>query len=231
MDRRLRRILIALAVLLGLLVAADRISLAVAEGVAAQTIKESQHLASTPSVSVHGFPFLTQLISGNYDDIDVTAHGVEVGGSVRPLRISTVAVALRSVTIGNNFKSVRAARASATATITYTDLSSTLGATISYLGGGRVEAAATVTVGGVPISGRISALVQIAQSELTFTQVHTAVAGLPLPSALSAVLGQVFAVPLSLAGLPFGLQYTGIDATKSGIKLRLTGQDLVYYRG
>lgn len=230
MDKRLRRALIAVAVLLGLFVAADRISLAVAEDVAAQTIKDSQHLPSTPSVSVHGFPFLTQLASGNYDDIDVTAHGLEVGDSIRQLRIRSVAVTLHSVTIGNNFKSVRAARASATATISYAALSSTLGATIAYAGAGHIQGSAGVTVAGVPIRGTVSTFLRVSGSALTFSDTQSSVAGVTLPSELSSVLGRIFATPLSLAGIPFGLHYSAVEATKSGLKVTLSGTNLVYFR-
>jgi hypothetical protein len=226
-----RRLLVAVVVSVALLVAVDRISLIVAERVAASTIQQSQHLQHKPSVSVRGFPFLTQLVSGSYDDIEVVAHDVEVGTSIRPLRVMTVAVRLESVTITNNFRTVHAKRALATASIGYADLSTTLGATVSYAGAGRVVASAGISVAGVPLQGSISALPQVSSSaELTFADTRVSFAGAALPPQLDSALAAIFGHSIPLDGLPFGLRYVGLTAGKSGIALRLAGQNLAYQR-
>ena len=62
---------IAVLIVLGLLVAVDRISVALAESAVATTLQNSQHLPSKPSVDIDGFPFLTQLASGNYSKIEL----------------------------------------------------------------------------------------------------------------------------------------------------------------
>ena len=57
-------LLIVLMVLVGLAVVADRIALGVAEDRAASALQTSQDLTHKPDVTVEGFPFLTQLASG-----------------------------------------------------------------------------------------------------------------------------------------------------------------------
>ena len=58
---RLFRLGFSLVLLVVLLVVADRLAARVAGQVVADRIKASQHLTTTPKVSVKGFPFLTQL--------------------------------------------------------------------------------------------------------------------------------------------------------------------------
>src|SRR6266487_1277477 len=90
---------LVVAVLIALLVAADRVGLYVAERLAGDTIESSQDLSSRPDVDIGGFPFLNQAITGNYDKITVTAHDVPVGLPGRPLNISQVRVVLHQLTV------------------------------------------------------------------------------------------------------------------------------------
>lgn len=60
--RALRILLIVVVVLGGLFVLADRLAVHFAEGEAADKLRTSENLASTPDVSIKGFPFLTQVV-------------------------------------------------------------------------------------------------------------------------------------------------------------------------
>jgi hypothetical protein len=71
--RALRRLIIALVILCALFVAADRIAVGVADSQVASKLQTSRGLAQKPSVSIGGFPFLTQLIGGKLDDVKVRA--------------------------------------------------------------------------------------------------------------------------------------------------------------
>ncbi len=81
--RRGRGWLIALAVLLVLLVGADFGAAAYAEHTISQKAREQLKLANDPSVTVHGFPFLIQALSGDYSHITVNAAGVPVPPKLR----------------------------------------------------------------------------------------------------------------------------------------------------
>jgi hypothetical protein len=72
----MRKLLIVVIVLIGLFVAADRIALLVAERQASKTIATAFSLPQRPGVSIHGFPFLTELISGNYQQVDVSVKSL-----------------------------------------------------------------------------------------------------------------------------------------------------------
>lgn len=75
----MRKLLIAVLVLVGLCVAADYGAAAAAEYQLAKQIRKELRLAADPSVRINGFPFLTQVLLGHYSDIDMRAAGLSVG--------------------------------------------------------------------------------------------------------------------------------------------------------
>ncbi len=75
----MRKLVIAVLVLVGLGVAADYGAAAAAEYQLAKQIREELGLAADPSVRINGFPFLTQALLGHYSDIDMRAAGLSVG--------------------------------------------------------------------------------------------------------------------------------------------------------
>lgn len=71
-------LLVMLVLLLGLVIIADRVGAGVAEDRIAQEAanelkKAGATTASEPKVKIGGFPFLTQVLGGNYDKITITA--------------------------------------------------------------------------------------------------------------------------------------------------------------
>jgi len=83
----MRRLIWSLVVIVALLAILDRVALAAAQHDVAERLKADAHLSSTPSVHIHGYPFLTQLIGGDYGDVDVVMHGLD-GGGVRIDRLT-----------------------------------------------------------------------------------------------------------------------------------------------
>ena len=72
----MRRLVIALLVLVGLLVAADFGAAALAESAVSRQMREQLGLVDDPSVRINGFPFLTQAITGEYSSVDVDADRI-----------------------------------------------------------------------------------------------------------------------------------------------------------
>lgn len=75
----MKRMVIALLVLVGLLVAADFGAAASAESAVSRQMREQLGLADDPSVRINGFPFLTQAAAGRYRSVDVSAQRISVG--------------------------------------------------------------------------------------------------------------------------------------------------------
>jgi LmeA-like phospholipid-binding len=231
-------VVIALLVLLALLIAADRIALVVAERAAATTIQSSQHLERTPSVSVAGFPFLTQLVAGRFGKVTLAASDVTVGQQGRTVRISTMTANLHGVDVARDLSSVRADTGTATAAVSYADLSATLGVPLTYGGpsqdgAGRVTARTSVTVAGQQVSGSATAEVTIENGGLRFLSPQLTVDGagsVPVPQPVADALSSVFGDPIALTRLPFGLTVRAVAADKQGVRIALTGSNLTFRR-
>lgn len=86
-SRTVRRLVIALAVLLGVLVAVDFAAAAVFEHEVSKRARAHFGLADDPSVKVGGFSFLLQALSGEYDHVTVDAKGVPVKDTLRDVEV------------------------------------------------------------------------------------------------------------------------------------------------
>ncbi|MFJ6572381.1 DUF2993 domain-containing protein [Streptomyces sp. NPDC091292] len=128
--RALRILLIVVVVLGGLFVAVDRIAVGFAEDKAADKLRTSEGLSSTPDVSIKGFPFLTQVVSGSLDDVQVGIKDYEasasggIGGAKGPdkIRIDELTAEMRGVAFSGDYSSATADKASGTARISYAEL-------------------------------------------------------------------------------------------------------------
>jgi hypothetical protein len=129
-GRRLLTVLIVLLlVLLGLLVVADRVGASMAEREIGDQIKQelvAQGLeTSPPEVSVGGFPFLTQVLAGKYEEIRIelpdfkaqTGTGETVRMDVLDIRARQVTAPLSSLRSGQG--EVRAGSVTGTGTLDY----------------------------------------------------------------------------------------------------------------
>jgi hypothetical protein len=225
-----RRLLIVLGILIVLLVAADRGGNWIAERAAADTIQSAQHLPKRPSVDITGFPFLTQLASGNFNKIIITDQDVPVGKGAVRLRVSNVQVALNNVHVARNFSSVHARTAHATATVSYADLGAALGGVnVTYLSHGRIQATKAITFAGHTFHASITATPQVSDGLLSFGKTEINNAGV-LGQTVSSLLSQVFDVRLPLTGIPFHVHVRSLSADSSGLHIALTGEDLTYSR-
>lgn len=86
-SKIIRRLVIPLVVLLALLIAADFGAAAIFEYQVSKRARQELNLADDPSVTVHGFPFLPQAFSGDYDHLTVDAQGVPVQDTLQDLAI------------------------------------------------------------------------------------------------------------------------------------------------
>lgn len=82
-----RRWIIAVLVLIALFVGADFALAAAGEYQVAQKMRTKLELTEDPSVRINGFPFITQALNGDYQDIEISATGVPVRDQLRDLEI------------------------------------------------------------------------------------------------------------------------------------------------
>jgi hypothetical protein len=218
--------LIALVVVLGLLVAADRITLSVAESQLAGKIKSSQHLAQKPAVSIAGFPFLTQVISRDFPNATVDIHGLTANGG---LVISDLHADLHGVHVDSGFNSATVDTLDATAQMSYADISKALASKLTVAGAqvgdvtlsdaGNDQLNAAYEVAGVKVSATI---------EVTVTGVNTLeFKSVDIKTPVSAVFTPPnFDVSYDLGALPFGMNLTHLAFTPSAVEVSATGTDV-----
>jgi hypothetical protein len=124
-----RKLIIAVLLVVSLAVAADFAAAAAAEHMVATQLRQQAGLSRDPSVRITGFPFLTQALAGRYTAIDMQASGL----SVQQLHDLDVEATLHDVDAplsevsSGNLQSVRVARLEGRVRITEADLGRAIG--------------------------------------------------------------------------------------------------------
>jgi len=138
----MRKLMVSVLTLVALLVVADRVGLWAAQHDVAKRLQADAHLRATPKVEIHGFPFLTQLIGGDYHSVDIHITGLTSGD----LRINTLTIHLRGahVSIGDVLSQDRSRihvdQATAHLLLRLTDLPRSDVSSVSVSGGDTVVA-------------------------------------------------------------------------------------------
>jgi hypothetical protein len=218
-KRRGRRWLIALVVLVAIVVALDRIGVVVAESEMASKIQQEQKLAQKPTVSISGFPFLTQVASRDFSHVTVDIHGITASG----FTISDLHADLTGVHVSSSFNSAKVDTLKATAALNYTDLDAALAkqidvGSVKVTPGTGNELNATYDLLGVSVTASITPLL------LTGNVLELKAGGISGPLGISVSDG--FDYKYSLGSLPFGIQLTSLDVTSTEVAVSATGHNV-----
>ncbi|MDN3027456.1 DUF2993 domain-containing protein [Streptomyces sp. S.PB5] len=228
-TRTRRRMIIAAASLVAVLVggvAVDRIAAARAENRTAKAFQDGMGTAEPPAVHVDGFPVLTQLARGSLDHVDLTAHHIPASGTTRPLPVTKLTVAMDGLKTSGSADEAHADSVTATAFLSYADVSSALGVQVSQGDeSGRVDATASLPlVGDVTVSAAVSAA---GGNRIAFTDVR-AEQGELLPP-LKSLLDKALDEPIPLQNVPEGLRLRSVSTTEDGIDARFTGRSVTFH--
>ncbi|MCE4945082.1 MULTISPECIES: LmeA family phospholipid-binding protein [Streptomyces] len=136
--RALKVLLVLVVIFGGLFVAADRFAVNFAEGKAADKLRSMQGITSTPEVSIKGFPFLTQVAGRNLDEVDADLDHVAARSEGRTLTLKHLSAQFRDVELTSDYTSIKsAASATATAEISYADMTNAAGGGVKISYGGE----------------------------------------------------------------------------------------------
>lgn len=222
---RLRAFIIVVIVLAGLLVAADFAARSFAENQVAAHIQQ-QGFPAKPKVTIDGFPFLTQVASRDFREIQISSGSITEG----PLQIQSLSATLNQVLVSSSFNSGTIGQANGTADITFAALASAMtsqagsglqnliSGVLTLSAAGPNEVKATVGVAGlgatavwrVTVAGPKAIKIQLVSSG-------------SLPSQL---LGGIGTIVLTLPGFPMSLRLASINVTSSGVVANVTGQNV-----
>ncbi len=225
----MKALLIAVLVLLGLAIAADRVLVVLSEDLLADTIQEEGQLPGEPDVSIEGFPFLTQAISGRYDSVrvgvDVAALGLPPGATADIL-LQGARVPLSSV-FSRSVSSVPVDKVTGAVTFPFDYIGEQLnGATVTRDGSGlRVET--TVSLLGEDFDVAATAQLSLVGREVALTASNVEGFGAQLPDGVTAVVFDLLNISIPVPELPFGLVFTGIEVVGDGMQVMAEGSDIV----
>jgi hypothetical protein len=230
-----RRTFFVLLVLAGLLLAADRVAVYLAEDKAADRIRAAQGLAGAGSatVEIRGFPFLTQVLDKELEQVDVELTGMEAAAAAHRITVTRVEATLSEVLLGDGYSSAVAREATGTAEISYADLNKIApeGIEVSYAGkerAGRNEVRITASI---DVMGRrlefprpIHSTVHVTEDDQVRLEADS-VPGSSIPGAEEQVRERVD-FETGVGGLPGGLAMEKAVVTEDGVRFTLSGTDV-----
>jgi LmeA-like phospholipid-binding len=224
----LRNTIIALLVLIVVLVAVDRLAAFYVQGRIASQIQD-EGFSSKPDVSIKGFPFLTQLISRHFQDIQISSSKVKAG----PVEIQSINAELSNVRLNSGFSGGTVGHLSGAGVIAFGSLSNAIG---SLAGGqlGSLVGGAGLTLkpaGSHKVKASINLLVtsgsatwRISRVSGTKIKVHlVSSSGLP-----GGLLSSIRNIAVPIPKLPLGMKIQSVNVTTAGISVRVTGNQVSF---
>ncbi|MEW2574284.1 DUF2993 domain-containing protein [Streptomyces sp. NPDC047070] len=247
--RALRILLIVTIVLGGLFVIADRVAVGFAEDEAADRLKTNEGLSSTPDVSIKGFPFLTQVVGGELDEVQVGIKDYEADTSgatngtdadvPAKIRIDNLTAQMRGVAFSGDYSSAKATSATGTATISYAELLKAAKAEpvdvatgvtaqvvgLSDGGNGKIKVEVEATVLGTKLPRPVSVL-----SSVSVKGDRVVVNADSLPN-LGVQLAEdkvrlITDFQQKIDGLPGGIKLDKVEAAPKGVDIDVKGSDV-----
>ncbi|WP_306191368.1 MULTISPECIES: DUF2993 domain-containing protein [unclassified Streptomyces] len=236
---RALRVLLIVVVILGVLfVVVDRVAVHFAQNEAADKLRSTENLASTPDVSINGFPFLTQLASGELDDVEVGIkdYDAATGDGTRKIRIDDLKADMKGVRFSGDYSSATADSATGTATIAYDELLKTAKSEptdvgfgikaqvvgLSYGGNGKIRVAVKFSLLPEPISVLSSVTVRNDK-----VQVHAdslpRLAGVQL---IESRFRSITDFQQAIDQLPGDIRLDSVQAAKDGVEITVKGSDV-----
>lgn len=228
----MRKLLIAVLVLAGLLVVADRVAVVVADRQIASRVQSAYNLPSKPSVGVTGFPFLTQVVSGDYHQINVSIRslstdGVQVDGLTAQL--SGVRAPLHDL-LGHGSASITAAQVTGSGTVPFSSVRSHLphGVELSQ-DGDALRLTGSVSYLGVTVPVSADATLAPDGSGIAVTPTRISVAS--GSSALSSAIAGQFRFVVPVTGLPLHLAVRSVSVVPGGVRVGASAADVAFTSG
>jgi hypothetical protein len=227
-GRRGRRFVIALVIIVVLLVAIDFAARAAAENVMAGKI-EQQGLQHKPSVSIDGFPFLTQVASRDFGQVNLAAADQTEG----PVTITSINATARDIKLNSYaFSSGTIGSLSGTALISFSSLGNTLTQQVGPLGSLLNGAGLSLTAAG-PHEVKASLNVLVVSGSATWRVSRLSnnrldvrlVSSSQLPSSL---LSSIQDITLQLPKLPLGLTIDSVQVSPAGVVGRVSGTNVPF---
>ncbi|MFJ4784211.1 DUF2993 domain-containing protein [Streptomyces sp. NPDC088794] len=241
--RALRILLIVVVILGGLFVIADRVAVHFAQGEVADKLKTTENLSATPDVSIKGFPFLTQVASGELDDVEIGIKdydadtGNSAGDGPQTIRIDDLKAQMKGVDFSGDYSSATAANATGTATIAYDELlkaakseptqvftgvqAQVIG--LSDGGNGKIKVDVKVTALGQSQTYPVLSTVTVAGDTV---KVHADNLPKLVVDLADSRMRSITDFQQTIDQLPGGIKLDSVQAAKSGVEIAVKGSNV-----
>jgi LmeA-like phospholipid-binding len=224
----MRKLLIALLVLVALLLAVDRVAKIVVEREAASRAQEVYNLSERPHITVHGFPFLTQVLSRKLGRVDVDAPGVTVE-EADDLEVRFTA---RDVRLLAGYRG-RAAQLDGSVTVPYqglVQLARQTGASTFDLayGGAPDTIAVRATIDGPAGAVDVVAFgdLRLTGSRLTMRPTRVEVDGAAADPLITEIARRELGLDVQIPQIPGAVRLRSLAAGEDGLRIGVTGQNV-----
>jgi hypothetical protein len=217
-------LVIFLVLVIGLVIAADRIGLWVAQDQIAKNVATQYDLDHKPTVKIKGFPFLNQALNGEYGEIDVNVGDVTQLG----VHLTNTVVTLKGVkaplsdAMHGDASNMVADTATSTATVSYADVNKEAPRGLKVTAKDKaLEVRGPVTVLG--ISRTVTATVSVKPSGRNVRVLPQTVdaGGTTIPVAL---VQQAFSFTMPVKGLPLNTRITDVQVGADGLRVTTVGE-------
>jgi hypothetical protein len=225
----MRKVLLVLLIILIVgVIAADRVGVAVAQDQIAKQVAAQNNLPRKPDVKIHGIPFLTQAIGGEYKKIDVgirqmTQQGVTLEDV--QVELDNVKAPLSDV-INGDTSNVVAGTATASAIVPYEAVERRAPSAVKSISanGSNLQVKGSMTVLGFTGDVTIVAAVRATAKGIGVTpqSVRTG-SGPAVPLAL---LQQRFTFTVPVKDLPLGSRISKVEVTSDGLRIAATADNV-----
>ncbi|WP_062208128.1 DUF2993 domain-containing protein [Streptomyces sp. NBRC 109706] len=235
--RALRISLIVIVVLAVLAVVADRVALYVTQGEVASRAQDRLGLESEPSISIKGFPFLTQVMGSQLDRVDLGINSYQASVDGQQLNIHDLDVQLTDVELTSGYTSAVASEAHGEGMISYDELTRAYGELLALQGNGFGVEFEYAGDGRLLLVLQASAMGQTldvgeAAGDLVLENgtVTLSVAEEEIPDIGGERVQQTVREQLdqqrTISGLPDGLGLTSLEPTERGLKVTVDGENM-----
>src|SRR5215475_12498960 len=224
----MRKVLIALVVLVLLLIAVDRIAKVVVQHQAAGRIQDEYELSERPDVNVHGFPFLTQVLRRELSRVDVDATGV----AIEDVQNLDVKLTMRDVRLLEGY-SGRASELDGTVLVPYDELArlvrETGGAGINLgYGGAQDTIAVRASIAGPAGDVDVVAFgaLRLSGSRLTMRPTRFEVNGEAADPIVAQLARNQLELDVRIPRIPGAISFESLHATESGLQIGVSGRNV-----
>lgn len=222
--RRYWIFVLVVVVLVALVAVGDRVALTQVEQQVAQRLQSQLALAEQPTVVVGGVPFLTQVVTNRFTDVELSGRGVPAGTPERPLEVDRLDVELSGVRTADWFSRISAEQLGGSAKVTWEEISEQVGAVVTPQDAGRVRVDITADLYGQQVPFIISArpVLDVASQEVHLSEPQVVVATYRVPDEVVERVAAESIPPVDLS-LPLGLSANDLQVTDSHLDLGLHG--------